>query len=279
MARKRIVVQEPMSRLALWAQRCALLSLAATVLVILFVRAGWVEAAPALGAMFGALGMAGVGILLALAALAVIWRDGVPGVGPALLAIFFGAAVLAYPAYLGTRYLRTPPINDVSTDLQDPPRFEQAARFRPRGTADHPGGLTAELQRAAYPDLETLQVAATPQIAFEAARSVLAKRRWTIILDRPPAANRDGQLEAVARTLILGFREDVAVRIRSGADGVNIDVRSASRYGGHDLGSNAARVRSLLEDIDDAVAALLEARQRQQQKSAPAKAPAQPAKR
>jgi uncharacterized protein (DUF1499 family) len=279
MVRRRIVVKEPPSRLAIWARRCAVFSLAATVLVIVFVRAGWIETAPSLGAMSGALAMAGLAILLAFAALVVIWRDGVPGVGASLTAIFIGAGLLAYPAYLGTRYLRTPPINDVSTDLQDPPRFEQAARFRPRGTADYPGGQAAELQRAAYPDLETLQVAANVQLAFEAARSVLAKRRWTIILDRPPTGRRDGQLEAIARTPVLGFREDVAVRIRSAPDGANIDVRSASRYGRHDLGSNATRVRSLLEDIDDAVTALLEARQRQQQKSAPAKAPPQPTKR
>jgi uncharacterized protein (DUF1499 family) len=279
MARRRIVVKEPTSRLAIWAQRCALFSLAATVLVILFVRAGWIEIGPSLGAVSGALALAGLAILLALAALVVIWRDGVPGVAPSLVAIFIGAGLLAYPVYLGTRYLRAPPISDVTTDLQDPPRFDQAARFRPRGRVDYPGGEVAEMQRAAYPELETLQVAANAQIAFEAARSVLAKRRWTIILDRPPAGRRDGQIEAIARTPILGFREDVVVRIRSAQDGVNIDVRSASRYGRHDLGSNAARVRSLLEDIDDAVTALFEARQRQQQKPAPTKTPAQPTKR
>jgi uncharacterized protein (DUF1499 family) len=279
MARRRIVVKEPTSRLAIWARRCALFSLAATVLVILFVRAGWIETGPSLGAVSGALAMAALAILLAFAALVVIWREGIPGVGPSLVAILIGTGLLAYPAYLGTRYLRTPPINDVTTDLEDPPRFEQAARFRSRGTVDYPGGEMSEMQRAAYPDLETLQVAANAQVAFEAARSVLAKRRWTIILDRPPAGRRDGQIEAIARTPVLGFREDVVVRIRNAPDGVSIDVRSASRYGRHDLGSNAARVRSLLEDIDDAVTVLLEARQRQQPKPAPAKAPPQPTKR
>ncbi len=65
------------------------------------------------------------------------------------------------------------------------------------------------------------------------------------------SAVRDGIIEAVARTPILGFRDDVVVRIRPTIDGVRIDVRSASRYGRHDLGTNAKRVRSLIEDIDD----------------------------
>jgi hypothetical protein len=55
----------------------------------------------------------------------------------------------------------------------------------------------------------------------------------------------------VARSLILGFREDVVVRIRATNDGTRIDARSASRYGRSDFGSNATRVRNLMSDIDD----------------------------
>ena len=65
------------------------------------------------------------------------------------------------------------------------------------------------------------------------------------------AAVRDGIIEAVARTPILGFRDDVVVRVRATTDGARIDVRSASRYGRHDLGTNATRVRNLIDDIDD----------------------------
>ena len=70
------------------------------------------------------------------------------------------------------------------------------------------------------------------------------------------------------------------VRVRGSADGARIDVRSASRHGKHDLGSNAARVRSLLEDIDDTAATLVEERNKKTAaKPAQAKAPPQPAKR
>jgi hypothetical protein len=43
--------------------------------------------------------------------------------------------------------------------------------------------------------------------------------------------------------------------VRATPEGARIDVRSASRYGRHDLGTNAARVRALVNDIDDALAA------------------------
>ena len=95
----------------------------------------------------------------------------------------------------------------------------------------------------------------------------------------PQAGRRDGQIEAVARTPILGFREDVVVRVRNSPEGALIDVRSASRNGRHDLGSNAARVRSLLDDIDDTVAVLVEERKKAPPKPTPAKSQPQPAKR
>ena len=73
-----------------------------------------------------------------------------------------------------------------------------------------------------------------------------------MINERPPQpGRRDGYIEAVARTPIMGFRDDVAVRIRAVGQGARVDVRSASRYGRHDFGTNAARVRVLLDDIDD----------------------------
>ncbi len=281
MVRRRIA-KEPTSRLAIWARRCGLFSLAATVLVIAIVRNELIELEPSLAAVSGALGIAGLAILLALAALVVIWREGIEGVSPALLAIVIGAGLLAYPAYLGVQYVRTPAISDVTTDARDPPRFDLVAKLRPRGTVDYAGAAIAARQRTAYPDIEPLQVAATPQLAYEAARSVLHKRfPRSVILERTPQGlRRDGQLEAVARTPILGFREDVVVRVRGGADGARIDVRSASRYNGHDLGSNAARVRSLIEDIDDQVAVLVEERAKKAPaKPAPAKGPPQPARR
>jgi uncharacterized protein (DUF1499 family) len=280
MARRRIA-KEPTSRLAIWARRCAVFALAVTVLVIVIVRQGWIELDPSIAAVTGALGIAGAAIVLGLAAMVTIWREGIEGVRPALAAIVIGVGLLAYPAYLGVRYVRTPPIHDVTTDAGDPPRFDQVAKLRPRGTLDYAGAAVAARQRAAYPDIEPLQVNASVQLAFEAASSVVSKRKWNVILNRAPqTGRRDGQIEAVARTPILGFREDVVVRVRGAPDGARIDVRSASRYPGHDLGSNAARVRSLIDDIDDQVAVLIEERnKRAPPKPAPAKGPPQPARR
>ena len=55
--------------------------------------------------------------------------------------------------------------------------------------------------------------------------------------------------------------------MRRDDDGARIDVRSASRYGRHDFGTNAARIRSLLEDIDDRLTADSEKAERAAQRA------------
>jgi uncharacterized protein (DUF1499 family) len=282
MARRRLAGSQT-SKLAVWARRCAFFSLAATLIGIIIVRSGFLEIEPALATFGGALLFSVIGIVLALAAFVVIWREGIDGAGYAFAAVGIGIVLLAYPAFLGYRAYRLPMINDVTTDPINPPRFDVVARLRPRGTVDYAGLYAAELQRAAYPDIEPLAVAATPQIAFEEAIKIINKRKWRIVVERSPqAGRREGQIEAVARTPILGFRDDVAVRIRPDSDGAVIDVRSASRYGKHDLGANASRIRSLLEDVDEEISVRTDQQERAARKKPPPKqAPAkgQPAKR
>jgi len=283
MTRRRTLNDRPISRLAVWARRIALFSLAATFIAVIIVRSGALDIVPALSTLGGALVLAVVAMLLACGAGIVIWRHGVGGGRHVAAALFIGFALIAYPLYLGVKAYRLPAIYDITTDPIDPPQFDAIARLRPRDANPiaYAGLYTAELQNAAYPDIAPDDTTATPQQAYNAAMKVIAKRRWRVVDARPPqaalprplnartasgAAVRDGIIEAIARTPILGFRDDVAVRVRATADGARIDVRSASRYGRHDFGTNAARVRNLIDDIDDVLS-----------RPAPQKKPAPPA--
>jgi hypothetical protein len=270
--RRRILHDQPMSRLAIWARRVALFSLAATFVAIIIVRSGALDIVPALSTLAGALVLACVAILLALGSGIVIWHDGIGGGRHAATALLIGFALIAYPLYLGVKAYRLPAIYDITTDPIDPPQFDAIARLRPRDANPiaYAGLYAAEQQNAAYPDIAPDETTATPQEAYDAAMKVIAKRRWRVVDARPPqtalpraadartpqdTAVRDGIIEAVARTPILGFRDDVVVRVRATADGSRIDVRSASRYGRNDLGTNATRVRNLIDAIDDVLSA------------------------
>ena len=275
MVRRRISEQRT-SRLAIWARRLALFSLAATFIAVVIVRSGALDIVPALSTLAGALVLALVAILLAFAAGIVIWTEGLGGVREAVTALLIGLALIAYPLYLGVKAYRLPAIYDVTTDPIDPPRFEAIARLRPRDAnpVAYAGLHIAEQQRKAYSDIEPDLTTATPQEAYDAVLKVIAKRKWHVVDARPPQAGvavRDGLIEAIARTPILSFRDDVAVRVRATTDGARIDVRSASRYGRHDLGANAARVRALIDDVDDVLSAPAPEKQLQTAK------PAQPA--
>jgi uncharacterized protein (DUF1499 family) len=257
MARRHIAA-DPISRLAIWARRMALFSLLAALLSVGIVHSGLLEIGPALATFGGALACAVVALLLALAAFVVIWRQGLGGFGHALAAIAIGIALLTYPAYLGAKAYKLPRLHDITTDPIDPPRYEVLARVRPRdaNSVNYEGLAVAQAQHAAWPEIEPLDEDATPQAAFTAALAVITKRRWLIVDQRPPQPpRREGRIEAVARTPIMGFRDDVVVRVRPNEDGSRIDLRSSSRYGSFDFGTNAARVRALLDDIDEAIGA------------------------
>ena len=252
MLRRPILPELPMSKLAHWSNRLGWFALTMTGLSIIIVRSGILEIEPALATFVAALVFAAVAVLLAFGSFIVIWREGSRGLGRALTGMFLGLALLAYPAYLGYLAKKLPMINDITTDPGNPPRFDTLARLRPRGTNDYPGTKVATLQRTAYPDIQPLDVDVPPQVAYDIVLKLIAKRKWHVIDTQPPGARRAGSIEAVARTPIMGFRDDVVVRLSANEDGTRVDMRSASRFGASDFGTNASRIRSLLDDIDDA---------------------------
>ena len=247
---------EPVSSLANWTRNLAVFSVVAVLVSILIVRFGFLEMKPALATFFGALACAGLSILVGFAAFGAIWQNGTRGMSRILLAFLIDALVLAYPAYLGLQYRKLPPIHDITTDPIDPPRFEALARLRTgegTNTAVYAGLYSAELQRKAYPDIEPVDIQVPVQRAYEIALQLVHKRKWLVIDERPPQPPlRPGRIEAVARTPIMGFREDVSIRVAPDGDDSRVDIRSASRYFESDLGSNAARVSKLIDDINSA---------------------------
>ncbi len=248
---------EPVSALATWARNLAVFSVVAVLVSIIIVRFGFLEMKPALATFFGALGLACLSILIGLAAFAAIWQNGSRGMGRILVALLINAVVLAYPAYLALQYRKLPPIHDITTDPIDPPRFEALARLRSTegaNTAVYAGLYSAEQQRVAYPDISTVELEVPVQRAYEVTLQLVTKRKWLVIDERAPQPpRRIGRIEAVARTPIMGFREDVSIRVTPDGEDSRVDIRSSSRYFESDLGSNAARVTKLIDDINNAI--------------------------
>ena len=261
MARRPTFGDEPMSRLAIWSGRFALFAFAVAVLSVVIVRSGLLEIVPSLATFAAALVFAALAVLLALASFITIWRQGLSGLGHSILGLLLGLLLLIYPSYLGYRAIKLPAIADITTDATNPPRFEMLARQRARGTSDYPGARVAALQRVGYPDIAPLQLNAPLKLTYDVTLALVTKRKWHVVDARAPAANRrEGVIEATARTPIMGFRDDIVIRVTGVGNGARVDMRSASRFAWHDFGANASRIRSMFEDIDDGVSSAPEPR-------------------
>jgi hypothetical protein len=134
------------------------------------------------------------------------------------------------------------PINDVSTDIDAPPPLD-GRDGTPAGGPPLSEGRRAKLRRA-YPELlGGLLLPLPPEKAFSLAEATArAQPRWNF--GRVDTAAR--LLTAVAVTPLLRFKDDVTIRIRPEGSGSRVDVRSRSRVGRDDLGTNAARIRHFL---------------------------------
>ncbi|MDE2379765.1 DUF1499 domain-containing protein [Bradyrhizobium sp.] len=245
---------EPVSSLATWARNLAVFAVVAVIVSIIIVRFGFLEIKPALATFLGGLAIAGLSILFGLAGFAAIWQNGSRGMARILLAFLIDAIVLAYPAYLGLQYRSLPQIHDITTDPIDPPRFEALARLRTGDGANpavYAGLYSAEQQRQFYPDIEPVELEIPVDRAYALALQIVHKRKWLVIDERAPQPQRRvGRIEAVARTPIMGFREDVSIRVAAEGEDSRVDIRSASRYFDSDLGSNAARVSKFIDELN-----------------------------
>ncbi|WP_022719747.1 DUF1499 domain-containing protein [Rhodopseudomonas sp. B29] len=261
---------EPVSRLASWARAMAIFSAVASLVSLAVMRFGFLEVRPAMATLVASLGCAVLSILLALAGFAAIWQNGSRGMARILLALLIDALILAYPAYAAWQYRTLPAIYDITTDAIDPPKFETLARLRGADGANpavYAGLYSAERQRTAYPNIDTIQLDVSAPRAYDLALHLINRRKWRVVDERPPQPpKREGHIEAVARTLVLGLPEDVTVRVLPDGDGSRVDIRSASRYFEGDLGSNAARIAKFTDDLNDAA------------ENAPAPKPEAPAK-
>jgi len=252
MIRRRLYVEERVSPSARWSFRLVVFAVPVLVLSVAFYRLGMLDFTPAMVAFATGLVLAASGGLLGAVAFFIVWETGWVGLGRAIAAVLLAAVLLAAPGVVIARGLLLPELADITTDPDDPPHFRALLLARPREANSHglPGPEAVAAQRAGYPGIKPVDLTATPEEAFNAVLALVQKRGWRILDAVPPRGTaRDGQIEAVAASRILGYRNDVVIRIRSTAKGARVDMRSASRYGTRDLGSNAERIEGLMADL------------------------------
>jgi uncharacterized protein (DUF1499 family) len=161
------------------------------------------------------------------------------------LVIGLAVIVVLVNVWLTTR--NSPAIHDITTDIVNPPQFVKILPLRSdsANTAQYGGPEVAIKQLQAYPDIKPLVLEVPPDQAFDAALNTARSMRWKIV-DADKAA---GRIEATATTFWFGFIDDIIIRVTSVDHRSIIDIRSVSRVGRSDAGTNARRVRTFLKRL------------------------------
>lgn len=189
------------------------------------------------GACVAALG----GLVSLLGALATRPGTGRRGFGLSLLGVILALAGAGVVARWYATAKKVPPIHDISTDLTNPPEFVAVLPARAKAPNSAVWDTsTVSQQRTGYPDIQPVTLPVPPGAAYHVALAAARDMGWAIVA----TDSASGRIEATATTTWFGFKDDIVVRIGSDPKGSRVDVRSESRVGGSDVGTNAARIRA-----------------------------------
>jgi len=163
--------------------------------------------------------------------------------------LIIGIILVVMPWHWMQKAKSLPHIHDITTDTQNPPGF--VAILPLRRNASNPSGyggpqIAAEQHRA-YPDIAPLTLALPPDIAFHKAIEVAREMGWQIV----DANRNEGRIEATGTTFWFGFKDDIVIRIEENSQGSRVDIRSVSRVGISDIGTNAQRIRKFLRGMQE----------------------------
>lgn len=150
--------------------------------------------------------------------------------------------------FLGSQIITAkslPMIHNISTDITNPPEFDQIIELRGEKSNPHSYDIEAlaAVQSKAYPKIKTLIVKSDTETAFNRALSVVSSLGWKLV----SKDSKKGLIEATQTSALWQFKDDIVIRIVSDGNSTKIDLRSVSRVGRSDLGVNAKRIYSFLD--------------------------------
>ncbi len=250
---RRLILQDPFARSAIWSRNLAFFALLVAVLGIALARRG-LDPSAALAVEGGAMVIAGLAILFALVAMVAIWRNGHRGIGLALGGLALSVLLMVYPAYLAVEARTAPVLNDVSTDPADPPAFmvtDKALEARHEVTPGPPSPADRASQARLYPDLQSLTLDAEALDVDKTLHKIIKKHKWVIVDEVQPIRFATGHIDIVLKSAVMGFPIDLTFRIRGLGNHTQVDIRSLARAGWQERpGANAALVQTLVDEID-----------------------------
>ncbi|MEO8945203.1 MAG: DUF1499 domain-containing protein [Gemmatimonadaceae bacterium] len=171
----------------------------------------------------------------------------------AALAVIVALGIVSVPWNMLRSARALPPIHDITTDTNNPPAFVVLHDRRPGALnpVEYGGPEVAAKQHAGYPDIvPAVLPGVSPAQALARAVAVAKQLGWSVVAVDTAA----GRMESSDRTRWFGFTDDQVVRVTPAPNGSRVDIRSLSRVGGSDVGTNARRIRAFLTALRNASA-------------------------
>jgi uncharacterized protein (DUF1499 family) len=168
----------------------------------------------------------------------------------ALFATAIGLVIALPVLVIMLRTSQYPPINDITTDVANPPEFVHALTLGPNRGRDMKYDKTrcAREQQAGYGALSPLKMPGDPDDVFKRVRLVAAEMPdWRTTYVDPVHHT----LEGVATSFLFRFKDDFVIQVRPAEGGVSlVEMRSKSRDGIGDLGVNYHRIKAFFAKLE-----------------------------
>ena len=241
--------------MTMWLSRSALVlalgSAVAAILAGLGSRMGWWHFRTGFQiltwAAYGGLGSAIIGFIGCLVAL---WRGQRRGAWLALVGLIVGLVVVGVPWQMKRTAQQVPPIHDITTDTDDPPRFVDILPFKNvlPNAADYGGPDLAAQQHAAYPDIQPVTLRLSTQQTFTQALRAADAMGWDIVAANP----EEGRMKL--RTPRSGSDSKTILSFESEFEATKAVSMFGQfpRVGKSDLGKNAQRIRAYIRRLIEA---------------------------
>ena len=247
--------QQSFDRIALLGVTVAILSALAAILSGFGHRLGWWHFTTG----FSILHWATIGALASI--IISLWgifrtrsRQERRGLWQALLGLIISLVVVSIPLYWLLTARSVPPIHDITTDTDNPPTFSALLPLRANApnSSQYGGPTIAAQQQKAYPDIKPLYLSLNAKRTLDEALTVAQSLGWDVITVESRKTEKGKiHLEAMDATLWFGFIDDIVVRITPFDSGSRVDVRSVSRVGRSDIGTNARRIHTFLSALKE----------------------------
>jgi Protein of unknown function (DUF1499) len=238
-------IQRVKSRSAFVSKALGICAVLGFLVLALMHKSGTLQTSGFLAALGAVWIVAVAGVFAALLGFRSLWREGKEGGHRSITGLVLSLAVLSPLAYAGYKSAVLPRLNDISTDLPDPPLFVGETAHR----------LNAELQTKVYPQVTGRRYELSAELIAAAIEELVASEGWRVLSRSGDLAGaREFQIEAETTTLLFGFKDLVAIRVTDEERSAFVDMRSKSLFGDADLGANATRITKFLDALDERAA-------------------------